>query len=297
VLPGQLNFEIDQNDFQSVREAVYQHCGISLPDEKISLVRARIARQVRTGGYDSARDYLDRVLCDRSGPLFSEFIDAISTNLTSFFREPDHFTYLTETIMPVLLQRKKQARDPRILAWSAACSSGEEPCSMAMAMHQAMTHLPEATPRCNVRILATDISTRMLAIARRGVYGIDRLSSVPAEYRARYFAAPRPEQRHSEPGEMVCAISATIREMVRCRYMNLNANWPFDGRFDVIFCRNVMIYFDRPTQQRLIDRFCRHLVPGGYLFTGHSESLTGIRHGLVHRHPSIYQMPDGAETR
>jgi chemotaxis protein methyltransferase CheR len=290
MLFGETDFQIDQTDFQRVRDAVYQHCGIALGDGKISLVRARIARQMRAGHFTSVREYLDRALSDREGPAFAEFINAISTNLTGFYREPDHFRYLADSVMPSLLARKDQSRDRRILAWSAGCSSGEEAYSMAMTMLQSIDQTAVETPRCDVRILASDVSTRMLALARRGIYEAARLTPVPVSQRSRYFS---PVRQQSGDGEMVA--SSQLRDIVKFRQVNLITSWPFGCRFDVIFCRNVMIYFDRPTQQRLVERFSEHLAPGGFLFTGHSESLTGIRHDLLDREPSIHEKPAGGD--
>jgi chemotaxis protein methyltransferase CheR len=276
----QTNFALDNNDFERVRDVVYKHCGISLNQEKIALVRARIAKQMRSGPYATTTDYLDAVLKNRASAQFAGFIDAISTNLTSFFREKQHFDYLLQTFLPALLQRKRDTGDGRIVVWSAACSSGEEPYTMAITLLDA---LEQTRPRmtCDIRLLATDISTAMLATARAGIYSAERISTVPVEYRARYFT--------QTPGATTYEVSGSLRNAVRFRHLNLMDAWPFTGPFDFIFCRNVMIYFDKQTQQKLVNRFWNCLAPDGLLFTGHSESLTGIVHRFTHVRASIYR--------
>jgi chemotaxis protein methyltransferase CheR len=281
----QTEYHIDEEDFHLLRDVVYKHCGISLSAEKKSLVQARITKLMRIGGFASCKEYLKRVFSDRAGLFFSEFIDAISTNLTSFFRENQHYKYLSETVLPEILTRKQQAGDARILAWSAACSSGEEPYTLAITILEAILALPTTRIQWDVRILATDISTKMLGIARAGMYDAARLAAVPPMYRS-YFA-----EVHGDTGTQRFAVSPDIRDIVRFRHLNLIDAWPFKGPFDFIFCRNVMIYFDQPTQQKLVERYWNCLAPGGFLFTGHSESLTGIAHRFINRKPSIYEKP------
>jgi chemotaxis protein methyltransferase CheR len=273
------DFDIADADFQMLRDIVYKHCGIWLGDEKKALVRARLAKQVRAGGFDSVEEYIHYALSDRNGDGFTDLIDSISTNLTSFFREVDHFKYLMEHALPALLQRKREIRDRRLLLWSAACSSGEEPYSLAMTVLATLAKLKPESLRWEVRLLATDISTKMIAIARAGVYSAEHIARVPTAYRKKYFA-PRDQQY---------VVSDALRHIVSFRHLNLMDAWPFKGPFDVLFCRNVMIYFDHPTQQKLVDRFWSCLRPGGLLFTGHSESLTRINHRFAHRQASIYQ--------
>ncbi|HWB53456.1 MAG TPA: protein-glutamate O-methyltransferase CheR [Tepidisphaeraceae bacterium] len=274
------DFHITDADFQMVRNAVYEHCGISLNDEKKALVRARLAKQVRAGGFQSVDDYLRYALNDRNGDGFTSLIDSISTNLTSFFREKDHFNFLQEQALPAMLQRKRQTGESRLLAWSAACSSGEEPYSLGMTILEFLAGQPPEPIRWEPRLLATDISTRVLARARAGHYEQHHLANVPPDYRERYFNTISSDQ---------CSVCPELRRLVQFRHLNLMDAWPFKGPFDLIFCRNVMIYFDLETQQRLVDRFWNCLRTGGLLFTGHSESLTRVTHRFVNRRPSIYE--------
>ena len=281
------DFQLTDDDFQAVRTVVYDHCGISLSDDKRTLVRARLAKQVRTGQFTSATDYLEHALADRKSTAFTEFIDAISTNLTSFFRESDHFDYLSNTVLPAMLKHKREIGDGRIRAWSAACSSGEEPYSLAITILEAINLSGFGAANWDIRLLATDISTRMLARARAGIYTESQMASVPPRHRGRYFK----DASSSANDATQYAVSSRLSDIVRFRHLNLMEPWPFKGPFDFIFCRNVMIYFDSATQEKLVERYSHCLSPGGLLFTGHSESLTGIKHRFQNIRPSIYQKP------
>jgi chemotaxis protein methyltransferase CheR len=271
-------FNLTEADFQQISDMVYRHCGINLHDGKKQLVRARIAKRLRLGGFDSVPAYLDHVLSDASGQEFAMLIDAMSTNLTSFYREPDHFRYLAETALPQLVQRKQKRHDTRLRLWSAGCSTGEEPYTLAMTLLDSLTD-PQ---RWDVKILATDISTHVLKVARCGFYGKERLDSLPPSYRSRFFRSCTFDE------EKGFSVAPEVQNMVAFRHLNLMESWPFAGPFEFIFCRNVMIYFDKPTQQKLVNRFWDVLSPGGVLFTGHSESLTGIKHSFHYIRPTVY---------
>jgi chemotaxis protein methyltransferase CheR len=286
-------------DFERISDVVYRHCGINLHDGKKELVRARIAKQMRVGGFDSAAGYVDHVLADPDGDAFYDFIDSISTNLTSFFREVGHFHHLTDVFLPALLAKRRKANSGRVRAWSAGCSTGEEPHSLALTLLDALERFGPPAPGCawDVKLLATDISTRVLRKAKAGRYSKDRVSSIPAAMRSQHClpvgaaggsgraaAAARGEEQMFE-------MSPAVRRLISFRYLNLMEPWPFAGPFDFIFCRNVMIYFDKPTQQKLVGRYFDVLEPGGLLFTGHSESLTGIAHKFRYVQPTIYQKP------
>jgi chemotaxis protein methyltransferase CheR len=268
-------------DYQRLSDVVYRYCGINLHEGKKELARSRLVKHIRRCGFANAREYLDHVLRDPGGPEFTKLIDSISTNLTSFFREHDHFDHLSGVFLPALLARKHKAGCSRIRAWSAACSTGEEPYSLAMTLLDALGSSGAAS--WDARILATDISTRVLRIAEAGMYEKDRVGSVSAGHRAKYLAANRID------GKVVFSVMPAARALVRFAHLNLMETWPFSGAFDFIFCRNVMIYFDKSTQQKLVNRFWGQLEPGGLLFTGHSESLTGISHRFRYVQPTIYQ--------
>lgn len=275
---------LTESEFRQISDLVYRHCRINLHEGKRELVRARIIKRVHTGGFESVSQYLEHVLADRSGQEFPKLIDSLCTNLTGFFRESAHYAYLDKQFLPALLAKRRKQDNSRILAWSAGCSSGEEPYSLAMTLLEAT----DGSESWDVKILATDISTRMLQVAREGVYPKKRTAAVAPLLRAKHLV---PDQID---GQAVVRVSPQLRDLVRFRYLNLMEHWPFRGPFDFIFCRNVMIYFDKPTQQALVNRFWERLRPGGLLFTGHSESLTGIAHKFDYVQPTIYLRPQGS---
>ena len=269
---------LSERDFRRISDVVQRHCGINLHEGKRELVRARIAKRLRYTGNNNATDYLDSVLADPNGQEFTHLIDCLSTNLTSFFRENDHFQFLSDEFLPELLARKRHAGTNRIRAWSAGCSTGQEPYSLAIELLAAA----DEGRGWDIRILATDISTNVLRTAELGEYDKTRAESVPPPRRQKYMRATQSN------GKTVYHMTPSVRNLVRFAYLNLIEPWPFDGRFDFIFCRNVMIYFDKPTQQNLVNRFWASLEDKGLLFTGHSESLTGVAHKFSYVQPTIY---------
>jgi chemotaxis protein methyltransferase CheR len=274
------NIEADLSDkeFKELATLVYDHCGINLREGKRDLVRARLAKQMRIGKFSTPQAYLRHVTADISGAEFKGLIDAISTNLTSFFRESTHFDYLNADFLPKLIDNQRRTGQNVIRAWCAGCSTGEEAYSLAMTLLEGT----EGAGSWDIKILASDISTRVLDVARRGVYDLKRAQSIPEILRKKYFTTER-----SSAGS-TCRALPHLRNVIAFRYLNLMESWPFGGPFDFIFCRNVMIYFDFQTQERLIRRFKTMLSPGGLLFTGHSESLNGMNHGMEHVQSTIY---------
>jgi chemotaxis protein methyltransferase CheR len=269
---------LTQDEFQRLSNAVYDHCGINLHQGKKELVDARLVRLLRASRFQSARDYIDFVLGHQQSAEFYTLIDALSTNVTKFFREMGHFDYLEQVFLPALLAKNRNLHQMPIRGWSAACSSGEEPYSIAMTLLNA---LPERT-HVNVKILATDISNNMLTKARQGVYERGQTATIPAALHRKYLIAT------TRGRKLVYELVDAVRDVVQFAYLNLVERWPFNGPFDFIFCRNVMIYFDKPTQQRLVNRFHDLLGSGGLLVTGHSESLASISHRFQYIRPTIY---------
>lgn len=266
--------------FHQFSQLVYQQCGINLHEGKRELLQARLNKRLRATGVQSYQDYYRFVTSPDNQAEIIQFLDCISTNLTYFFREPKHFEFLEQVAMPELLASKRTTRNTRIRLWSAACSTGEEPYSLAMCV---LPHLSEAEKR-DFRILGTDISTRVLEIARKGLYAKDRVGKVPGGLRKQFF-----QRRDGADGEVYYEVAPALKQTVVFRRLNLKERYPFSGPFDYIFCRNVMIYFDKATQQELIQNMAGYLSPGGYLFVGHSESLTGLQHSLNYVRPSVYQ--------
>jgi chemotaxis protein methyltransferase CheR len=275
------NITLSEREFQQISNIVYEHCGINLHDGKKELVRARLAKLVRQNNFRTFKDFLRYVLEDKTGRAFSKLIDTLSTNLTSFFRERQHFEFLEDTFLPSLLERKQKNRTFRIRGWSAGCSSGEEAYSIGITLLEAV----QKRGRWDVRLLATDISTRMLDIAKKGVYGKERVESIPSLQKNKYFLI------HHVEGQKTYQVADNLKSIVIFKYLNLMKDWCIKGPVDFVFCRNVMIYFDKPTQQQLVHRFWDLLDSGGILFTGHSESLTGIKHQFEYIQPTIYMKP------
>jgi chemotaxis protein methyltransferase CheR len=262
--------DLKPQEFQKISDLVHRTCGINLKEGKEALVRARLMKRLRTLGIHRVDEYLDFLENDPQGTEMGCLIDVMTTNKTSFFREADHFAFLRDTVLPGL-------SGPRLRFWSAACSSGEEPYTLAVVLRE---HLQDVGRR-DVRILATDISRRMLAKAGEAVYPRGTADEVPLPAYRRYFA---PQGRSGE-----VQVAAEARALVHFAYLNLLEPWPMKGPFQVIFCRNVMIYFDRSTQQELIHRFYGVLEEGGYLFVGHSEGLSAITHRFRYVRPAVYR--------
>jgi len=265
-----------ETQFRAISTLVKSICGIDLHDGKKELVKARLAKRIRLLGLQSFDDYIRLVREDVGGNELTGMLDSLSTNLTFFFRESAHFEYLRSVAIPRLIEQRRP--QGRLRIWSAGCSTGEEPYSLAMLL---LEHFP-ALRGWDVRILATDLSTRVLAQAREGVYDASRVKQVPAALAGKYF---EPDPRNGESYR----VSGAARAMVTFARLNLMERWPMTGPFDVIFCRNVMIYFDKPTQEDLVRRFHALLSPGCLLVVGHSESLTGVAHAFHYVRPAVYQ--------
>jgi chemotaxis protein methyltransferase CheR len=269
--------ELTEGQFQAISHLVKDLCGINLHDGKRELVKARLNKRLRQLGMDDFSQYLDYIATDNGQAELLAMLDALSTNLTSFFREGAHFDLLRETIVPEMVRRADKGRRMRI--WSAGCSTGEEPYSIAIVLKEVLSDLAG----WDVRVLATDLSSRVLEIARRGIYGQDRLRQVPGGVIATHFRCVGPREPRAY---QVCD---QLRRIVTFARLNLMESWPMRGPFDAIFCRNVMIYFDKPTQNRLVERFWELLAPSGVLFIGHSESLAGVRHQFKYVQPTVYR--------
>lgn len=266
------------DDFHAFSELVHQKAGINLHEGKKELVRARLARRIREGSFNGFRDYFNFIISEKSGDELVQLLDSISTNLTHFFREPRHFNYMAQDILPRLSESgKKNGKQLRI--WSAGCSTGEEPYSIAMVV---MENMP-STAGWDIKILATDLSTKVLATASGGMYYQDSLKDVSQSLLRRYF------QKGRGKWEGYYRVKPSIKKTIYFRRLNLIEPFPFSKPFDLIFCRNVMIYFNKETQADLVARFYDALAKDGHLFIGHSESLTGVSHNFKYVQPTIYR--------
>ena len=277
------NIDLTREDYDRIRKFIYDQVGINLGDQKMQLVRSRLGKILRQRKFKSFGEYFDYVRKDKSGDEIVTLIDAISTNTTHLFRERQHFDFLAATVRNWIRDSKLMSqRSNEIRVWSAACSSGEEPYSIAMLLADVL-----GTSRVSFKILATDISTRVLDLAKKGVYGEQRMAQVPESFRRRFFSSVK------GAGTPQFEVIKQLRDSISFQRFNLMSNaFPFKQGFDFIFCRNVMIYFDRPTQQTLVGKMASLLRPSGYLLIGHSESLNSIKHPLKYVKPTIYQTPN-----
>lgn len=269
---------ISDGDYEFLQRLVYEQSRIQLGPDKRPLVTSRLAKRLRQLGLPDCGAYC-RLLRSPAGPEeLRHLIDRISTNHTQFFREIKHFDFLRDRVLPAWKSRPNRDAEP-FRIWSAACSSGEEPYSLAVTLSE---HL--GPPSSGAwQIDASDISTRVLETARTGVYPAERLTTVPQECLRRYF------QRGVQDKAGLFRVKEPLRNSITFHHLNLlQPGYPFSRPFQVIFCRNVMIYFDRQTQEELIGHLVARLVPGGYLMVGHSESLSGIRHPLKSVQPAVY---------
>jgi len=270
--------ELTEDEFEAISRQVKRLAGINLHAGKKELIKARLNKRLRKLGLDSFEQYMEYIRSDATGNELVAMLDALCTNLTSFFRESEHFDYLARVVLPALAARGPD--EPRRLRiWSAGCATGEEAYSIAITVREVLGDLRG----WDAGILATDLSVGAVQTACRGVYPAKRVESVPPQIRARYFelVATRPERRYHVVDE--------LRRCMCLARLNLMDAWPMRGRFDAVFCRNVMIYFDKAPQALLIERFWQVLEPGGTLFVGHSESLTGVRHRFRYVAPTIYE--------
>jgi chemotaxis protein methyltransferase CheR len=263
--PDNVTLSLKDTDFTKISALVHAISGIVLPDNKRPMVQSRLLRRVQALRMSTLSDYVEFVTGPAGMTERSHLLSAVTTNVTAFFRETHHFETLEKTILPALKQSVMGGR--RLRLWSAGCSSGEEPYSLAACVTAA---IPNAS-RLDVRILATDIDQTMVEHVRAGKYTSDAVRDLENEWSSRLFGLPAKEVMRRGSAE----IAAPLQAMVRCKSLNLQEEWPMKGLFDVIFCRNVVIYFDKQTQERLWSRFAAVLQPGGYLMIGHSERVTG----------------------
>lgn len=255
-------FVFRAEDFRQIAAMLHADAGIYIPDAKATLVYSRLVKRLRVLGMESFRDYCAFLAEAGGADERQQMMAALTTNVTRFFREPHHFEYLKQKVLPALLDSAR--RGGRVRIWSAGCSKGHEPYSMAMTL---LSVMPDAGNH-DVKILATDIDPNVIAEARAGIYDKPTLDSVPAADRSRYF---RPVD-----GSAMLSATDDIRRLITFRELNLIGKWPMAGQFNVIFCRNVVIYFDEATQGKIWERFSGKLLPGGTLCIGHSERLSGV---------------------
>jgi len=268
--------------FTRFTQFIQQRCGIHMVPSKQSMLEGRLRKRMRHLLLPTFEDYA-RYLFDHTGNTTEEmihFLDAITTNKTEFFREAPHLDYLVSKVLPEFMQQYKKQRVDTFRIWSAGCSSGEEPYSLAIMLNE----FTEKNPLFSYAMLATDLSRHTLDTAKTGVYDSDQLKDVPPEYRHKYFTAAQTEDKRK------LRVISALRKTIMFRRLNfMDKAFPIKEPLQAIFCRNVMMYFDRATREKLVKRFTEKLAPGGHLFTGHSESLAGVPAGLKSVSSSVYQ--------
>ena len=256
-------YPLTRRDLTEIAAMIYSDAGIFLNESKASLVYSRLSKHIRNLGLSGFREYCTLVASPAGAAERRDMLSHLTTNFTRFFRENHHFDHLRDTVLPGLISRAKAGGRVRI--WSAACSDGQEPYSIALTL---LSVLPNAADY-DIRILATDIDPKILAIARAGAYDFNALETVSPAMRKQYFS------QVSMNGREKWQVDDRLKKLITFNELNLMAQWPFKGPFDVIFCRNVVIYFDEPTQMKIWSRFASMLDTGGHLYIGHSERVSG----------------------
>jgi chemotaxis protein methyltransferase CheR len=268
---------LSDSEFDRFRRLAHRVFGLDLKPGKQELVSSRLGKLVRQRGFRCYDDYYRSIVADRTGESLAEMIDALTTNHTAFIREADHFDFLKREVLPRLAARQL------VDVWSAACSTGEEVWSLAGTLYEALG------PRRSL-VIGSDISVRALEFAERAIYPLDRCAGLPASWRGKFF-----EPVDAEPSAY--RVIAALRAQATFRRLNLIEPIPWTRQFPVIFCRNVMIYFDAETQEKVVRQLAERLEPEGYLFVGHAESLSRISHGLEYVRPAVYRKAAQARSR
>ena len=272
-------FGYSDENFKCLRELISTHTGINLTDQKSDMIYGRLTNRLRALGISRFDDYCD-LLKNNPGDELTYFSNAITTNLTSFFREAHHFEFLSKKLVPQLLERYQENKRLRI--WSAGCSTGEEPYSLAITLREA---IPDIDKR-DIRILATDLDTNVVRTADDGVYTEQRIEGLDEKCRRRWFKHGKGSQADK------VKVDPSLQKLITFKQLNLMQDWPMRGQFDVIFCRNVVIYFDKPTQKVLFDRFANVMHPDSHLFIGHSENLGNVTDRFELLDKTIYRRTD-----
>jgi len=268
---------ITDAEFRSIRDLVYDRLGITLSDQKKTMVVGRLQKKVKENGFKTFRQYYDMLVADKTGSALSELANQITTNHTFFFREPEHFDFFKSDILPWMVEQHRAKRDNDLRIWCAAASSGEEPYTLIITL---LEHFGVNYKEWNCGLLATDISEKALQAAVEGVYPLTRLQGVSPAILKKYF-------RKVPDG---FAVNEQLKKEVTYRKFNLmNKTLPFKKKFDCIWCRNVMIYFDPPTKHELVNRMYHSTVNGGYLLIGHSETLDRGQTKWKYVKPAVYR--------
>ena len=271
------SIELNDVDFEKISRFVYDLCGINLHEGKKELVKARLGKRLREGNFTSFSEYYRYVTTPEGSDELIVMIDSLSTNLTYFFREAEHFQKIRE-ILPEMVGMSGKGRVQKLRIWSAGCSTGEEPYSIAMTLREIFN-----SSQVDINIIASDISTRVLNTAVKGVYPEEKVKNVSPVFLKKYFQIGQGKWKGNY------RVKKEMQGMIDFIRFNLMEELRYSDPFDIIFCRNVMIYFDKTTQGNMVNKFYGYLKKGGYLFIGRSESLTGLNHQFAYIEPSVYR--------
>jgi chemotaxis protein methyltransferase CheR len=283
--PAWTEGSLSAKQFAALSSLIHQVVGIQLPPAKKVMLESRLRKRLRSLGLTSYTEYCDYVFGQGpAGPEMIQLIDVVTTNKTDFFREPQHFDYLVKVALPALAREQGAGTSRPLMVWSAGCSTGEEPYTLAMVLAE----YAEAHAGFSSTILATDICTEVLEHAKRAIYRADLIHPIPPLWRRKYLLSSKDRQQG------LVRIVPRLRQQVRFRRLNfLEGDFGMRESMDVIFCRNVFIYFDRPTQEAILNRFTEHLSPRGFVFLGHSESINGLDVPLKQEAPTIFRKSKG----
>lgn len=268
---------MSETEFTRLSDYIQRELGIKMPPAKRVMLESRLSRRLRSRSMRSFGEYIDYVFSpEGTRTELINMIDAVTTNKTDFFREADHFDYLLNTVLPTV----RHVPADSFKVWSAGCSTGEEPYTLAMVLEE----YRRIAPWFKWSILATDISSKVLEHALLAIYDAEKAAPVPYDYKKRYLL------KSADPSKNLVRVKPALRSAIEFRRLNfMDDDYGIRTRFDVVFCRNVIIYFDRKTQERLIGKLCDHITPGGHLFLGHSETLTGMQVPLSTVAPTVYR--------
>ena len=271
------NAQLSKEDFVKLSSFIYDQCGIKLPEYKHIMLQSRVQKRLRSLQMPDFKKYIDYLFSTEGQKTeIIHLLDVVTTNKTDFFREPVHFEFLEDVALPEFIKLNKRS----LKIWSSACSSGEEPYTIAMVVNECI----EKNKSFPVEILATDLSTDILQKAYDGIYKRDRVATMPNYYLHKYFL------KNKNPEKPLVKVIPGLRSKVNFQRLNLMLpGYDVAKDFDMVFCRNVLIYFERDVQESVINKLCRHLLPGGYFFLGHSESIINMTVPLEQIKPSIYR--------
>lgn len=264
-----------KNSYEDYRSLLFNRTGINVNENKQQMLMTKISRILRRKQIDSIEEYYKLLVNTNNQDDIQEFVDAMTTNTTEFFREKSHFDFITQKINFILDSNKRISKSKEIRVWSAGCSTGQEPITLAIVLSEVLGSTTD------IKILATDISTKVLNKCMTGIYPEAECEGIPKNYLNKYFV------KHPQGYK----VSDEILSLIKYRQFNLMEDYSFKKDFDMIFCRNVMIYFDNKTQEVLLNKFYSHLVNGGLMFIGHSESLINKKHSYKYVEPSVYMKP------